>query len=180
VQAEHLKEHMNTYHRFVVGTLIILTTAGCVTPGANLGSNVYQASQVNSRQEAKVIDILMVAPAKVEVDNAQNRQTAQIVGGVLGAIAGGVLGNNLGRAPGSNVYGAAGGGLVGLGAGSLVKTKVLVDGVSITYVDNGQTFSSAQVGKLCEFAPGRAVVIATSQTETRIQANATCPPPATK
>ncbi|MFA6095062.1 MAG: hypothetical protein WC757_04225 [Candidatus Paceibacterota bacterium] len=64
---------------------------------------------------------------------------------------------------------------IGVAAGSLVADKVLVDGVSISYSQNEEMFSSAQVGKLCEFKPGTAIMISTSQSETRIQPNAVCP-----
>jgi hypothetical protein len=75
----------------------------------------------------------------------------------------------------AGVASAAGGGAVGALTGSLVPGQVLVDGVSITYEDHGSTYSSAQVGRLCEFVPGRALLISPTQTETRIQPNATCP-----
>jgi outer membrane lipoprotein SlyB len=40
----------------------LLLTA-CQTPGENLKANVYSAGQVNTRQEAKVINILAVLSA---------------------------------------------------------------------------------------------------------------------
>jgi outer membrane lipoprotein SlyB len=172
-----------TRSRFVPASTLIaaLALAGCQAPGENLQANVYRASQVNSRQEAKVVNILAVMPAKVEVDNAQAQKTAQIVGGLLGAVGGGVAGNKLGNhSTAGTTLGAVGGGAAGAAVGSLVPGKVLVDGVSITYEEQGKTFNSAQVGQFCEFAPGKAVVIATSPTETRIQPNATCPATAAK
>jgi outer membrane lipoprotein SlyB len=164
----------------VPSALLIASTIGllgCQQPGANLQSNVYKAGQVNSAQDAKVVSILAVLPAKVEVDNTQQRKNAAVLGGVLGAIGGGVVGHNVSsnRANGTTV-GALGGGAGGAVVGSLVPDKVLVDGVSITYKYKGKTLNSAQVGKLCEYKPGKAVVISTSPTETRIQANATCSP----
>lgn len=163
-------------HLCVLGVFSILPlVAGCTTPGANLQANVYRADQVNSQQEAKVVKILLVTPARIEVDNSQNKRTAEVVGGLLGAIGGGVIGNNTGHASGGATLGVAAGGVTGLAAGSLVPGKVLVDGVSITYEDQGRTFNSAQVGRVCEFTSGKAVVISTSANETRIQPNATCP-----
>lgn len=160
-----------------IGMMFVgVAVAGCQAPGANLQANVYRANQVNSRQDAKVINVLAVMPAKVEVDNTQAQKTAQIVGVLLGAAGGGVIGNKLGNhSTAGTAVGAVGGGAAGAAAGSLVPGKVLVDGVSITYEEQGKTFNSAQVGKLCEFVPGKAVVIATSPTETRIQPNSTCP-----
>jgi hypothetical protein len=77
----------------------------------------------------------------------------------------------------TGTVGAVAGGAVGAAAGSLVPGQVLVDGVSITYTDHGSTFSSAQVGRTCEYAPGQAIMVSTWPTETRIQPNHECPPP---
>jgi outer membrane lipoprotein SlyB len=149
--------------------------AGCVQSGANLAADAYQANQVNQRQEAKGVNILMVRPAKVEVDNGENQRTAQLVGGLLGAGAGLALGGGLSHRLGGYALGGAGGAAAGAAAGSLVPGRVLVDGVSLTYEEDGHTFNSAQVGKLCEFQPGRAIVISTGPGVTRIQPNAGCP-----
>lgn len=157
---------------------IALALAGCQAPGENLKPNVYRADQVNTAQGAKVVNILAVFPAQIEADNSQQKAAAQVAGGVLGAVGGGVIGSNITRQKTTGaVLGAAGGGVAGTVAGSLVPDKVLVDGVSLTYEVDGQTLNSAQVGKQCEYVPGKAVVISTSPTETRIQPNATCPQP---
>jgi outer membrane lipoprotein SlyB len=161
-----------------VALLSVLLTSACQTPGAADEANVYGEDQVNTQQAAKVIEILAVLPAKVQVDNSQNQQTAQLVGGLLGAVGGGLLGGGVAynQVAGATV-GAAGGGAAGVVAGSLVPSTVLVEGVSITYEDQGQTFNSAQVGKSCEFSSGKAIVVITGPGVTRIQPNATCPPP---
>ena len=120
-------------------------------------------------------------PAKVEAPNTQARKTAEVFGALLGAVGGGVIGHNVGnRAPVNTALGATGGAVAGGALGSLVPGEVLVDGVSITYEDHGQTFNSAQVGRLCEFVPGKAIEIASSPRETRIQPNASCPTVAAK
>lgn len=161
--------------------LMAFALAGCQAPGANLQSNVYRADQVDTRQSAKVINIIAVMPAKVEVDNTQAKRAAQVIGGLLGAIGGGIAGHEFSHNSRSvTALGAVGGGVAGAAAGSLVPGKTLVDGVSITYEDQGKIFNSAQVGEQCQFIPGKAVVIATSPTETRIQPNATCPVASTK
>ena len=167
---------------FAVGAIgAALVLAGCQTPGANLASNAYQADQVNTRQAAKIVTILAVMPAKVEVDNTQAKQTAQLVGGILGAALGAVAGNNVGaHSTANSALGMVAGGVVGASAGSLEPGKVLVNGVSITYEDGKRTFNSAQVGKLCQFTPGKAVMVSTSPMDTRIQPNATCPKVASK
>jgi outer membrane lipoprotein SlyB len=159
-----------------IATCSSLFLTGCQTPGANLKSNVYSANQVNTAQEAKVVNILAVMPAQIEADNSQNKKTAMIAAGVLGAIGGGLIGNAVsGYSAAATAIGSVAGGAGGVAAGSIVSDKTLVEGVSIAYEYEGKTLNSAQVGKLCEYTPGKAVVISTSPTETRIQPNATCP-----
>ncbi len=150
--------------------------SGCVDNGQQYAGNVYKAGQVNQRQDAKTIKILAVMPAKIEVENTKAKQTAQVMGGVLGVIGGTVIGNQVHKnSDTAKVAGAVGGGALGVAAGSMVADKVLIDGVSITYVEKGKTLNSAQVGRLCEYVPGTAIVISTAANETRVQPNATCP-----
>jgi len=157
-----------------ITTIAALT--GCAATGENLQANVYKAGQVNQTQEAKTVQILAVMPAKIEVDNADQKKAAQVGGAVLGAILGAAIGGAAKNNPGAaTAGGTVVGGAVGAAAGSMVKDKVLVDGVSLTYTFKGKTLNSAQVGKSCEFAPGMAVMISTSPTETRIQPNKECP-----
>jgi outer membrane lipoprotein SlyB len=160
-----------------ISVLLVLSLTGCQAPGENLKANVYRADQVNTAQAAMIANILAVLPAKIEADNAQQKQAAQLVGGLLGVVAGGVAGSNLlnHNKVGGTTLGAVGGGTVGVMAGSLVPDKILVERVSITYEMNGKTLNSAQVGRSCEFIPGKAVLVSTGPTETRIQPNATCP-----
>ncbi len=150
--------------------------SSCAQPGADLQANVYQAGQVNQVQNAKEITILTVMPAKVEVSNAQNQKTAEVVGGVLGAVGAGLLGGGLSHNANTGVGSAVLGGVAGAAAGSMVNSTALVDGVTIGYNENGQTLTSSQVGELCQFKPGAALVVSTSANETRVQPNAVCPP----
>lgn len=164
-----------------VGIWVVLMAAmlvGCQAPtGEQHQANVYRADQVNQRQEAKTVQILAVMPARIEVSNESNRQTAQVGGAVLGALLAAAAANQTKgeHRKEATVAGAVAGGAGGAALGSMVKETVLVDGVSLTYVEDGKTLNSAQVGRVCEYQPGLAVVIATSETETRIQPNASCP-----
>lgn len=159
----------------IITVFAIIVMSGCAATGENLKGNVYKAGQVNTVQEARGIKILKLMPAQVEVDNSQQKQQAQVVGGVLGALAGG-LGGGLGRiGTGGTVATTAGGAALGVAAGSLVSDKVLVEGVTIAYSENGKMFTSTQVGRLCEYKLGDAVVVSTGQNETRVQPNTTCP-----
>jgi outer membrane lipoprotein SlyB len=167
---------MNITYQKVTATIAIVALSGCAATGENLQANVYKAGQVNQTQEAKTVQILAVLPAKIEVDNADQKKAAQVGGAILGALLGAAAGGASKNNPGAaTAGGAVAGGAVGAAAGSLVKDTVLVDGVSLTYQFNGKTLNSAQVGRACEFAPGIAVMVATSPTETRIQANKECP-----
>ena len=130
----------------IICVIPVLALSACATPGEENRADSYTADQVNARQEAKVVNILAILPAKVQVSNAQNQRAAQI-----------------------------GGAGVGVGAGSLVPGKVMVQGVSLTYVEDGHTFNSAQVGKLCEFKLGQAIMVQTAPNVTRIQPNTACP-----
>lgn len=158
---------------FAIFSLFALSA--CATPGEEDRANSYTADQVNSRQEAKVVNILAVLPARVQVSNAQNQRAAQIGGALLGAGLGVGLGVGVGHSAGLGALGGVGGTAAGAGAGSLVPGKVMVDGVSLTYTQDGHTYNSAQVGKTCEYKPGQAIMVMTNANVTRIQANASCP-----
>jgi outer membrane lipoprotein SlyB len=162
--------------RCVLLSMLTIVT-GCAATGDNLKANVYTASQVNSQQDATMVEILSVMPAQVEVDNSKQKTQAQVGGAMLGALAGG-LGGGLGGLSSAGTAGTTiGGGVAGAAAGSLVNDKVLVAGVTLgyRYQAKGQIVTSTQVGKSCEFQRGDALMVSTSRNETRIQPNATCP-----
>jgi outer membrane lipoprotein SlyB len=164
-----------TFQLFVAASTVAL--AACQQPGANLGANVYRAGQVNQVQAAKVVIIKAVLPAKIEVDNSQAQAQARVASTLLLGVGGAFLGNSIsGHYRGiGTLAGATGGAAVGNAVGGLVPATTLVDGVSLTYEEDGQLRNSAQVGRTCEFSQGRAIVIATGAGETRIQANRECP-----
>ncbi|MHZ79082.1 hypothetical protein EAW09_24925, partial [Salmonella enterica subsp. enterica serovar Agona] len=119
--------------------------SGCQSNADQYAADVYDAGQLNSKQETKTVNIISVLPAKVAVDNTQNKQAAQTFGAILGAVAGGVAGHNVGSGSGlGTAAGAVGGGTVGAAAGTLVKDKSIVEGVSLTYKDGTKLFTSTQ------------------------------------
>jgi len=161
-------------------TLAVLSLAaalaGCQATGEDYQADVFDASQVNTQQPAKTIKIITVSETKIKVSNAANRQAATVVGGLLGAVGGGALG--AGRNGQTAAIGAVGGGAAGALAGSLVSETSLVPGVLIGYSENGRIFTSAQVGRPCQFTPGSiTLMVMMLNNETRIQPNATCPAP---
>jgi len=166
-------ENNNKIVLLIVGATLM---SGCAATGQELKGNVYKAGQVNTAQAARTIKITAILPAQIEVDNSKQKRQAQVGGAVLGAVAGGLAGRFAGDFGAAGTAGTAvGGGVVGGLAGSAVSDKVLVDGVSIAYIENAQMLTSAQVGKQCEFKLGTALIISTGGNETRIQPNNTCP-----
>ena len=137
-----------------VATLASFTLAGCQSNADDHAADVYQTDQLNTKQETKTVNIISILPAKVAVDNSQNKRNAQAFGALIGAVAGGVI---------------------GAAAGSMVNDKTLVEGVSLTYKEGTKVYTSTQVGKECQFTTGLAVVITTTYNETRIQPNTKCP-----
>lgn len=159
----------------------VITLSACTANADKYAANSYSTSQLNQRQETKTVEIIAITPAKVMVDNSEQKQKAQLVGAFLGAVAGGVVGHASGSHSSSNTaLGAGIGGGAGALAGSAVKDQVQVDGVSLTYKDGSKVYTSTEVGKPCEFATGIAVLLSTGGNETRIQPNATCPVSTTK
>ncbi|KAA6208245.1 glycine zipper 2TM domain-containing protein [Avibacterium paragallinarum] len=158
---------------FITPLAISALLTGCAVDADSLGADVYDTTQLNSRQEAKTVKIIAVLPAKVAVDNSKNKEIAKTAGSLLGAVAGAVVGYQY------NTAGAIGGGVAGatLGgvAGAMVKDKVVIEGVSLTYKQGTKIYTSTQAGKKCQFKPGIALLITTKANETRIQPNAECP-----
>jgi outer membrane lipoprotein SlyB len=155
-----------------IATLI----TGCQSTGEQHQADVFDATQVNTQQEAKTVKIVTVSATKIKVSNEQNKKAAMMVGGLLGAIGGAALGNQ--NNTDTAIVGGVAGGAAGAMAGSLVNDTSLVPGVLIGYSENGKIFTSAQVGRPCEFKAGEiSLMVMTVNNETRIQPNATCPEP---
>lgn len=155
-----------------LSALIALTS--CAAPGTENRSDTYMAGEVNQRQAIKVVTIISVSPARIQVDNTSRRRTAQIVGGILGAGLGAGLGTGVAHSTAAGALGGLGGIAAGAAGGSIVPGTTYVNGVQIAYQDGHQAFSSAQVGRLCEYGPGPATLIAMNATQTRIQPNRQC------
>lgn len=168
---------MNVLIKLTILVVGFTALTGCVSnTGEKYQANVYSSTQVNMKQEAKTVNILAVLPAKIEVDNKEGKAAAQGIGAFFGAVLGAAATNQQKNTTATgNAAGGLLGGAIGAGAGSMVSDKVLVEGVSLTYIENGKTLNSAQVGRSCEFKPGVAVMISMSEKETRIQPNDKCP-----
>ena len=151
--------------KLMLCTLSALVLAGCANDGSVYRSDVYTAYQVNQAQEVKVVRIISVMPARVAVGNASGREEGLQVGAILGA--------SVSNSPDAVVAGTiAGGALGGLGGRAASgRSQNLVDGVQITFRMGDKIYNSAQVGRVCEFRVGDAVMISPSPNETRIQPN---------
>jgi len=77
-----------------VAMLASFTLAGCQSNADDHAADVYQTDQLNTKQETKTVNIISILPAKVAVDNSQNKRNAQAFGALIGAVAGGVIGHN--------------------------------------------------------------------------------------
>lgn len=153
---------------------VLATLPGCQATGEQYKADVFDVSQANSQQEARTVKIITATPTKIKVSNEQNKKRAQIAGGVIGALAGGALGSS--KNSDTAIAGAAGGAVAGVAAGSLVNDETLVPGVLLSYSEGDKIYTSAQVGQVCQFAPGQvSLLVKTTANETRIQPNATCP-----
>lgn len=157
-----------------IAVVLALFMTGCAT-GQQHRADSYTADQVNTAQDVKPVKILAISPAKVQVDNAEAKQKAQLGGAIVGAVLGGVAGNASRKGSSGRITtGATAGAAVGAVAGSMVDDKVLVDGVSIIFKEDAKgkkPKTSTQVGKLCEFKVGDAFMFMTKANETRIQPN---------
>ncbi|HWD31993.1 MULTISPECIES: hypothetical protein [Pseudomonas] len=155
---------------------VVASLVGCQATGEQYESDVFDASQVNTQQEAKTVKILTVSPTKIKVSNEKNKNAAMMVGGVLGALGGAALG--AGKNTDTAIVGGVAGGGAGALAGSMVNDTTLVPGVLIGYSESGKIYTSAQVGRPCNFEVGGiSLMVMTMSNETRIQPNATCPEP---
>ena len=140
---------------------------GCASDGSLYRSDVYTAPMVNQAQEVKTVEIIAVVPARVAVTNSDNRTDARNVGMLLGAIAGAVIANQGSHSTSNKIAGGLAGGAIG----GLAGRQELVNGVQITFRDGNRMFNSAQVGQVCEFKTGTAIMVSPSPNETRIQPN---------
>ncbi|CAM7354010.1 hypothetical protein ESCOMMO221M2_13505 [Escherichia coli] len=59
-----------------VAMLASFTLAGCQSNADDHAADVYQTDQLNTKQETKTVNIISILPAKVAVDNSQNKRNA--------------------------------------------------------------------------------------------------------
>lgn len=159
--------------RALCAALTAALLAGCSTDGSMYRSDVYTAGQVNQMQEVRTVEIIAVQSARVAVGNTEDRTDARNIGMILGAIAGAAIGNHNNHSTSARVMGGLAGGALGGIAGQSVggNRQELVNGVQITFRDGNKLYNSAQVGQVCEFKTGTAIMVSQSPTETRIQPN---------
>lgn len=147
--------------------------AGCATDGSMYRSDVYTTGQLNQMQEVRTVEIIAVQSARVAVGNTEDRADARNIGMILGAIAGAAIGNHNHHSTSSRVMGGLAGGALGGIAGQSVggSRQELVNGVQLIYRIGDKMYNSTQVGQVCEFKTGTAIMVSQTPTETRIQPN---------
>jgi len=170
-----------THSSYLMALLALTGLVGCATKPdlSQHAANTYTAAHLNRVQEVKTVELIGIIPARVAVDNSANARRNAETGALMGALIGAAVGANSTRnryGTGTAVGTATGAG-VGSAAGASTPTVIYESGVTLTYVMNGRTLSSTQIGKQCEFKPGLAVMVTTvsGSGETRIQPNAACP-----
>lgn len=190
---------IKTIPKILTSLFVITLLSGCATTGAEYRADSYSVDAINTKVQAKTIEIIALLPAQVTVSNAKQKNDATKIGALLGGILGAATGNTVRTNRTTSLTNTLAGGAVGAGvggvSGSLVSEQVQVPGIQITYrqtviediedVVNGKrvtktvkhkkTFISAQVGKMCEFKNGVALLVETVKAETRIQPNSACP-----
>lgn len=154
----------------------VVALAGCAATGKEHAADAYDADKLNQVQITRMVNILSILPAKINLDNSEQKKKAQAAGAAVGGVTGAIVGYNLKNSWwGHTATGAAVGAGAGAAAGSMVDDKVQVEGVTLSYKDGENILSSTQVGKACQFKTGPAAMITTEGKETRIQPNAECP-----
>lgn len=150
-----------------------LILGGCASTGDVYRADVYRATEVNRQQEVQSIEIIAVQPARIAVPNTDNRGDATTAGMIIGALAGAAVGAIVSDSPDAVIAGGVAGGALGNLGGKAAggQRENLVDGVQITYRIGNRIYNSAQVGKVCEFMIGPALLIKGKASETRVQPN---------
>ena len=151
----------------------VLVTGCAANGGHQYRADVYNPSAVNRAQEVRTVEIIAIQPAQVVVDNSDNRRDSQAFWAILGAIAGAAIGNHGNHSTSSRVLGGLAGGAVGGIAGSALSDRQeYVNGVQLVYrLPDGRMMQSTQVGEMCEFRTGTAIMASGRSGETRIQPN---------
>lgn len=155
-------------------SVAMIAASGCAqNSGRQYRADVYQPNAVNRAQQVKTVEIIAIQPAEAVVDNSDSRRDSQTVGAVLGAIAGAAIGNHGNHDTSSRVLGGVAGGALGSLAGSAWSDRQnYVEGVQLVYrLPDGTMLQSTQVGRMCEFRTGTAIMASGSKGETRIQPN---------
>lgn len=162
----------------VAAIALTLGLTGCAADGQQYRANAFAAEETGFEDGARVVQIVTVTPAKIYVDNKQQKQAVSAIGSVLGAVAGGIAGYSAGghRSIMGAVAGVAGGAGLGAAAGAAVKDKVAVDGVVISYRNDGAEKLNVvkHVGRVCEYQVGNSLAVGEGKN-TKIQPNAECP-----
>lgn len=162
----------------VAAIALTLGLTGCAADGQQYRANAFAAEETGFEDGARVVQIVTVTPAKIYVDNKQQKQAVSAIGSVLGAVAGGIAGYSAGghRSIMGAVAGVAGGAGLGAAAGAAVKDKVAVDGVVISYRNDGAEKLNVvkHVGRVCEYRVGNSLAVGEGKN-TKIQPNAECP-----
>ncbi len=170
---------MRTKAIFALAALPFILSACTTTDSDYYRADTWSTSGVNQAQQVREVTITRVAPVKIAVNNNQARDDNSNVGMVVGALIGAAAGHHVKHSGSAAAIGAVAGGAIGNMAATAAtgSRTTYAEGVQITYRYNDKLYSSAQVGRVCEYQLGLAYMISATATETRIQPNnpAGCP-----
>lgn len=168
---------MKTVAAVAAGACVVAMFSGCVAiDGAEYRPDAFDVSQINTKEKAKTVQIMSVTPTKIKVTNEQRKKQAQTIGGLLGGIIGVATGASYNTS--NAIAGGVGGTVIGAASGSLVSDTALVDGVMLSFKEDGEKDASitAQVGELCQYkAHDYTLAVSMKDGSTRLQPNAVCP-----
>ncbi len=149
----------------VLLSITILFT-GCANVGMDQQANVYDASAANQEMHSDIVEILLIMPAQMKVDNSANKKNAAKAGALFGAL----LGSS------KNKQTAAGAGIVGgLVGDAVVSGDTYIEAVQITYKFGYETKTAVQAGRECDFKLGKTLRVTMAKGSARIQPNTSCP-----
>lgn len=154
----------------------MMALTACSAPGYEDRPDVYSANMVNQAQQIGTIYITMLRPVKIQVSNARNQRGSSLLGGLLGAGLGVGMGLGVAHSGLAAGLGGLGGGVAGGMIGNTISgSTTLTDGVTVVFKTiHGNYLSSTQVGRMCEYQYGPAVIVATGPGSVRIQPNSSC------
>lgn len=66
---------MNKKYALLISSLVsVLALTGCQSNADSYAADVYETSNLNGKQETKTVNLISILPAKISVDNTENKK----------------------------------------------------------------------------------------------------------